>query len=154
MYSFHSIATLVFHMNYYVSATIKVLRGGPLDAKDELSFDCPPLSSLDDWERLLNKTWSEAEELASLIEQMPDSQLSETFVDEKHGTYYRCLQGPVEHCYYHLGQIAIIKSIRFGDIRDETWLLVTGEISKPVIQPNKMLSPMASRIPARATMPV
>lgn len=111
VYSLHTIATLVFHMNYYVSATIEVLRGGSLNAKDKLSFDCPPISSQDDWERLLNKTWADAEELASLIEQMPDSQLSDNFVDKQYGTYYRCLQGPIEHCHYHLGQIAVIKTI-------------------------------------------
>lgn len=44
--SFHSIATLVFHINYYIRATIEVLRGGSLDAKDALSFDSPPLSSV------------------------------------------------------------------------------------------------------------
>jgi len=115
--SFHSIATLVFHMNYYVAATIQVLRGGTLDAKDELSFDSPPVESARDWENLKDKTWSEAEELASLVERMPDDQLSEFFVEEKYGTYFRCLQGPVEHCHYHLGQIAMVKTLleRDGD---------------------------------------
>lgn len=107
----NTIAVLVFHMNFFVEATIKVLRGGPLDAKDEFSFDCPPIASEDDWERLLNKTWSDAEELASLIEKMPDEQLSEPFVDGKYGTCYRCLLGPIEHGYYHLGQVSILKTL-------------------------------------------
>lgn len=109
--SFHSIATLVFHMNYFVCATIKVLQNGPLDAHDRFSFDCPPVSSQEDWERLLNKTWADARELAGLIEQMPDSQLGENFVDKQYGTWYRCLLGLVEHCHYHLGQISMIKSL-------------------------------------------
>lgn len=113
--SFHSIATLVFHMNYYVSATITVLQGGELDAKDKLSFDCPPILSEQDWHARLDKTWADAEELAALIEQLPDGQLGDGFVDEKYGTYYRCLHGPIEHCHYHLGQIAIIKMM----LRDE-----------------------------------
>jgi hypothetical protein len=102
-------------MNYYVSATIGVVKGKPLDANDKFSFDCPLIASQEDWESLLNKTWSDAEELASLIERMPDSQLAEIFVDEKYGTWYRCLQGPVEHSHYHLGQIAIIKSLLAND---------------------------------------
>ena len=109
--SHHSIATLVFHMNYYVSATLSVLKGGALDAHDKLSFDCPPIASEEDWNRLTDKTFAEAEELASLIEALPDDQLSEYFVAEKYGTYYRCLQGPIEHCYYHLGQIAMVKAM-------------------------------------------
>ena len=108
---FHTIAALVYHMNYFVSATLKVMHGGPLDAKDTLSFDHPPIASQQDWESLLEKTWKEAEDLAVAIEQMPESQLGEHFVDEKWGNYYRCLHGPIEHCHYHLGQIALIQSI-------------------------------------------
>ena len=108
--SFHSIATLVFHINYYVGATIQVLQGGPLDAKDKFSFDAPSINSADDWQRLLEKSWADAEELATLIEALPDEVLSEPFVDPKYGTYYRCLQGPVEHGHYHLGQIAMLKT--------------------------------------------
>ena len=113
--SFHTIATLVFHMNYFVSATIAVLKGGPLDASESLSFDCPPISSKEDWSALLDKTWADAEELATLIERMPEQQLLEPFVEEQYGTYYRCLHGPIEHCHYHLGQISVIKAILDND---------------------------------------
>jgi hypothetical protein len=98
-------------MNYFVSATLRVTQGGPLDAKDKFSFDHPPIASQQDWESLLEKTWKEAEDLAVAIEQMPELQLEEHFVDEKWGNYYRCLHGPIEHCHYHLGQIALIQSI-------------------------------------------
>src|SRR4030095_6871274 len=37
--SFNTIAALVYHMNYYVSALIKVLRSEQLDARDKYSFD-------------------------------------------------------------------------------------------------------------------
>jgi DinB superfamily len=108
---FHTIAALVYHMNYFVSVTLKVMQGGPLDASEKVSFDHPPIASKQDWESLLEKTWKDVEELAVAIEQMPESQLGEHFVDEKWGTYYRCLHGPIEHCHYHLGQIALIKSM-------------------------------------------
>ena len=111
VYSFHTIATLVYHMNYYVSATLKVLLGGPLDAKDKYSFDLPPIRSQEDWEKLLDKTWTDAENFASLIERLPESALWENFVEEKYGNYYRCIHGPIEHCHYHLGQIVLIKKI-------------------------------------------
>ena len=111
MYSLHSIAELVYHNNYFVSATLKVLRGGPLDAHDKFSFDCPSITSQEDWDSLLDKTWTDVEELASLIAALPESRLSENFVDAKYGTYYRCLEGLTEHCHYHLGQISIIKTM-------------------------------------------
>ena len=111
VYSCNTIATLVFHMNYYVSAVLKVLQGSPLDAHDKYSFDHPPIRSLEDWEKLLDKIWTEAEKFASLIEQLPEDKLGETFSDEKYGTYYRNLHGIIEHTHYHLGQIVLIKKI-------------------------------------------
>jgi uncharacterized damage-inducible protein DinB len=109
VHDFNTIAVLVFHINYYVGGLIKVLQGGPLDIRDKYSFDCPPIESAEDWERLLGKTWAEAEQYIQLVEQLPDSILMEIFVDEKYGTYYRNLHGIVEHTHYHLGQIVLIK---------------------------------------------
>jgi len=111
VYGFNTIATLVFHINYYISAVTKVLQGGPLHAKDEYSFNHPPIHSQEDWENLLNKMWIDAQNFSSLIEQLPDSKLWEHFTDEKYGNYYRNLQGIIEHTHYHLGQIVLIKKI-------------------------------------------
>jgi hypothetical protein len=111
VYSFNTIAALVYHTNYYVSAVLKVLQGEPLHAKDKYSFDHPPIQSQEDWEKLLNKTWEDAENFATLIEQLPESKLGETFTDEKYGNYYRNIHGIIEHAHYHLGQIVLIKKI-------------------------------------------
>ena len=111
VYSINTIATLVYHTNYYVSVTLKVLQGEPLNAKDKYSFDLPPILSQEDWENLLNKVWTDAEKFAILIEQMPESKLWETFVDEKYGNYYRNIHGIIEHTHYHLGQIVLVKKI-------------------------------------------
>lgn len=111
VYSFNTIATLVYHINYYVSAVLKVLQGEPLNAKDEYSFNHPPILSGEDWERLLDKAWADAEHFATLIEQLPDSKLEENFTEEKYGNYYRNIHGIIEHTHYHLGQIVLIKKI-------------------------------------------
>jgi uncharacterized damage-inducible protein DinB len=110
-YSFNTIATLVFHMNYYVEAILKVLQGGPLDAHDRYSFDHAPVLSDKDWEKLLARTWTDAETLIQLIEQLPDQKLGDEFSDQKYGNYYRNLHGLIEHIHYHLGQIVLIKKI-------------------------------------------
>ena len=68
----NTIASLTYHMNYYAGAAIKVLQGEPLEAKDEYSFNLPPVQSRADWEKLLKKTWSDGEKFAQLIEQLPD----------------------------------------------------------------------------------
>jgi uncharacterized damage-inducible protein DinB len=111
VYSFNTIAILVYHINYYISAVLKVLEGGPLNASDKYSFSHPPIQSQDDWEKLLEKSWTEAEKFASLIEQLPESRLGENLADEKYGNYYRNLHGIIEHSHYHLGQIVLIKKI-------------------------------------------
>ncbi len=111
VYSFNTIATLVYHINYYVSAVINVLQGESLNAKDEDSFNHPPILSQQDWENLLNKTWADAENFANLIEALPEPKLWENIAEEKYGIYYRNLHGIIEHSHYHLGQIVLIKKI-------------------------------------------
>jgi hypothetical protein len=109
--SFNTIAALVYHINYFVSAVLTVLQGNPLDAHDKYSFDCPPILSQQDWENLLNKTFRDAEKFASLVGQLPESKLWEIFTDEKYGNYYSNLHGIIEHTHYHLGQIVLIKKV-------------------------------------------
>jgi hypothetical protein len=110
-YSLNSILALVYHINYYITAVTKVLEGEPLNASDKFSFNHPVVDSEQDWQNLLNKTWSDAEKFASLIEQLPDSKLWENFEDGKYGNYYRNIQGIIEHSHYHLGQIVLIKKL-------------------------------------------
>ena len=66
--SLNTIAALVFHMNYYVAAQIRVLQGGSLDAHDKYAFDLPAIKSEEDWRELCGRTFGDAETLAALIE--------------------------------------------------------------------------------------
>lgn len=114
VYSFNTIATLTYHVGYFVTAVLDVLHGKPLTSNDKYSFSHPPIHSEEDWQNMLNKMWAEAEEFASLVEQLPDEILWENFTEEKYGNYYRNLHGIIEHTHYHLGQIALIKKIVQG----------------------------------------
>lgn len=109
--SLNTIAALVYHINYYVSAVLKVLQGEALEAHDKFSFDVPSIQSQQDWETMLNKVWTDAESFANLVEHLPDEKLNEFLADEKYGNYFRNLHGIIEHSHYHLGQIVIIKKI-------------------------------------------
>lgn len=111
VYDFNTIAILVFHINYYVSGVMQVLKGGTLDIKDKYSFECPPIKNQEDWQHLVDKTLTEAEEFAKHIEVLPESALWEDFTDPKYGNYYKNLHGIIEHTHYHLGQIVLIKKI-------------------------------------------
>ena len=115
VYTFNTIAALVYHMNYYMSAVGKVLEGEPLNAHDKFSFDHPPILSQKDWEKLCDKTWTDAGNFAALIEQLPESKLGEDFSENKYGSYYRNINGVIEHIHYHLGQIVLIKKIIQAD---------------------------------------
>ena len=107
----NSIAVLVYHINYYVSAVLKVFEGGKLEASDKYSFDLSPLTNDEEWKALQDKAFAEAEKFANLVEQMPNEKFAQVFVDEKYGTYYRNIHGIIEHTHYHLGQISLIKKM-------------------------------------------
>ncbi|RYY90007.1 MAG: DUF1572 domain-containing protein [Chitinophagaceae bacterium] len=105
----NSIAALAYHIHFYVAAQRKVLEGGPLESSDRDAFAHPPIASEADWQGLLGKAKEDAEALAALIEALPEERFHETFVSERYGTYYRNIAGMIEHSYYHLGQIALLK---------------------------------------------
>lgn len=109
--SLNTIAMLTFHIDYYIAGIIPVFEGGALEIKDQYSFDLPSIESQEQWEVLLNKLWSDSEKFAELLAKMPDSKLNEVFVDEKYGNYQRNIDGMIEHAYYHLGQITLIKKM-------------------------------------------
>ncbi|TCZ69304.1 DinB family protein [Flaviaesturariibacter aridisoli] len=112
--SANSIAALTYHIHYYVAIQRRVLEGGTLDGRDSDAFRHPPIASEGDWQALLARCWSDAEALAALVEDLPDSRLDETFVAEKYGSWYRNLLGMIEHSYYHLGQIVLLKKALAG----------------------------------------
>lgn len=111
VYSFNTIAALVYHINYYISTVLPVLRGGSLNASDRYSFDLSPIESEKDWEALLKKLWSGAENFAAQVEQFPEHKLWDDFSEGKYGNYFRNIQGIIEHTHYHLGQIVLIKKM-------------------------------------------
>ncbi|SFO10244.1 Protein of unknown function [Paenimyroides ummariense] len=113
--SLNTIAVLAQHIHYYVSGVLNVFNGGTLDIKDQFSFDFPPVESQEQWNLFLNRFWNDAEEFARKVEAMNDDKLNSVFVDEKYGTYHRNIEAMIEHSYYHLGQIVLIKKMLLQD---------------------------------------
>lgn len=107
----NTIADLAQHIHYYISGVLNVFNGGSLDIKDQFSFDFPPIQSQDEWNIFLNKFWKDSEQFALKVEAMSDEKLNDVFVDEKYGTYRRNIESMIEHSYYHLGQIVLIKKL-------------------------------------------
>lgn len=107
----NTISDLAQHIHYYIKGVKNVLLGGNLEISDQYSFDFPPIESQQQWENFLENFWKDSEEFSTLIETLPQEKLNEDFVEKKYGTYLRNLDGMIEHCYYHLGQIVLIKKI-------------------------------------------
>ncbi|MEM9544836.1 MAG: DinB family protein [Bacteroidota bacterium] len=106
--SLNTIAALAYHVNYYVAGVLNVFEGGNLEIRDKYSFDLKNLENPTDWKNFLNSMWSNAEKFANHVERMTEEQLGQPFVDEKYGTYRRNIEGMIEHCYYHLGQVSLL----------------------------------------------
>lgn len=116
--SLNTVADLAQHIHYYISGINTVFKGGNLEIKDKFSFDFLPIKSQGEWNAFLSKFWNDAEEFASLIEQLPEGKLDEAFVDKKYGTYLRNIEAMIEHSYYHLGQIVLIKKLLIQSSQD------------------------------------
>lgn len=107
----NTIAALTFHVNYYLIGLIQVLDGGELEIKDKYSFDMAPIEKAEDWTKLVETLLSNAEKFADRVEKLPEEKLDQPFVHEKYGSYFRNIEAVVEHAYYHLGQISLIKKM-------------------------------------------
>ncbi|NBC58310.1 MAG: DUF1572 domain-containing protein, partial [Bacteroidetes bacterium] len=100
---------LAQHIHYYINGVKNAFLKGKLDIKDKYSFDFPEIASQAEWKAFLNKFWKDTEELAKHIEKFDDEQLKLSFVEKKYGTNCQNINALIEHAYYHLGQIVLIK---------------------------------------------
>lgn len=107
----NTIAALTFHINYYLAGLLPVLAGGKLSISDKYSFDTRPILSKNDWDKLVEEFLSNAAQFALWVTELEDAKLDEPFADEKYGSYLRNIEGVIEHSYYHLGQIVLIKKL-------------------------------------------
>lgn len=107
----NTIALLTFHINYYIKGLLNVFEGGTLEIKDKYSFDLPEIKSETDWNNLVNEFISNSEKFILHVEQLDDKVLNQDFVKEEYGSYLRNIEAQIEHSYYHLGQISLIKKM-------------------------------------------
>ena len=107
----NTIALLTFHVTYYLKGILNVFQGGNLEIKDKFSFDMPEISSETDWLNLVNEFVNNAEKFIHHVEKMDDNLLTQPFVKEEYGTYLRNIEAQIEHSYYHLGQVSLIKKL-------------------------------------------
>ena len=109
--SLNSIADLTFHMNYYLAGVLQVFEGGELEIRDKFSFDYQPIESQKEWEQLIDKFSNDAEKFVKAVAHMSNEDLDQDFVKKEYRNYFRNIMLMSEHCYYHLGQIMLIKKM-------------------------------------------
>ena len=107
----NTIALLTFHINYYIEALTEILKGGPLEEKDSLSFKMTPLQNEQEWISLKQKLYNNIKLFSNLVDTLSQEDLKQVFIKDTYGTYERNILGLLEHSHYHMGQIAILKKL-------------------------------------------
>ncbi|MBI1307192.1 MAG: DUF1572 domain-containing protein [Bacteroidetes bacterium] len=107
----NSIAMLAYHVNYYLKGLSEAFVTGELLIRDKNSYDLPEIESENDWQNLINELKVNAEKFAGLVELIPEERLIQKFIDEKYGSWLRNIEGVIEHSYYHLGQISLLRKL-------------------------------------------
>lgn len=109
--SLHNIAALAQHVHYYIAGILNVFNGENLDIKDIYSFDFPPINTIEQWHTFLAVFWTDAASFTQKLEEMGEDTLNSIFVKKEYGTYHFNINTLIEHSYYHLGQIVLIKKL-------------------------------------------
>ncbi len=109
LHTFNTLAELTFHINYYIGGINDFLETGNLSISDKFSFDCPVILSQIDWNELKDSLFYNCNKFAINLDSIGLVKLNSVFVDKKYGTYRRNIEGVIEHAYYHLGQVVLIK---------------------------------------------
>ena len=107
----NSVAGLVFHINYYLEGVNTALKDGVLEISDANSFDGFAVSNETEWKALVMRFEMSANRFIETVRHLFLADLQECFFKAEYGTVLRNIDVMVEHCYYHLGQIRLIKKL-------------------------------------------
>ena len=107
----NSIADLARHLDYYIKGIIGVLEGGSLDMHDAESFSFAPIRSQKEWEECMESLWNHASEFSRLVAGLSPQEMEAPFANAQYGSNYHNINAMIQHIYYHLGQIVVIKKL-------------------------------------------
>lgn len=110
----NTIALLTFHINYYLQGLNDAFESGKLEIRDKYSFNATPINSEEDWQNLIDSFITNAERFIKQVAKLDETKLHEPFIDPMYGDYHRNIEGMIEHTYYHLGQISLIRKLIEG----------------------------------------
>lgn len=110
----NSMYRLAYHVDYYLRGLCRVLEKNELKISDRFSFPEAEIDAPDRWENFKIDLQLNAQRLISLVQNMTDAALDATFVQPQYGSNRRNLEALIEHSYYHLGQMTLIKKLLRG----------------------------------------
>lgn len=111
VHGLNSALELIFHIGYYSEGIAEVLNGGPLSIKDAYSFHVPPINSEEDWKAFRTRLEQSSKALIQLASQMPEKSWDQDFADGTYGSIEQNIEGFIEHAYYHLGQLRLVRKL-------------------------------------------
>jgi uncharacterized damage-inducible protein DinB len=119
--SVNSIASILQHLTFWNRVIVKRVNGIIVAVTADNGFSGPFLHDEEDWNRLKADNISSAYELAEAIRNFDEARLEQPILPE-HASAYKNLQGSVEHVYYHLGQIVILKQLIRAESQEVNYL--------------------------------
>lgn len=116
--SANSIAAILFHLQFYNNVVKDRLAGINTAIPDANGFDVPKMKNAADWKLQQQNCFASAHALMEVVSALPDEKLFEALTSNG-VTLYKTLHGVVEHAYYHLGQVVMLKKIIRTKLRIE-----------------------------------
>lgn len=107
----NSLSDLCFHVSYYTEGFNQYFKENTFTIKDKFSFDYPSVNSEEDWYELKNNMITSAISFSDHAAALNSDRLDEVFVQENYGSLRRNIEAIIEHSYYHLGQVSLIKKL-------------------------------------------
>lgn len=108
--STNTIAALLYHLTFYNNVVARRIKGIGTDIPESNGFDLPTITSAADWAQLKQDNITSSHELAEAIRSVDEARLEEPIM-AGYSSFYKNMQGCVEHVHYHLGQIVLLKNL-------------------------------------------
>jgi hypothetical protein len=106
----NTIAGLVHHLMYWNGVILQRIQNHDPQIPESNGFDVQALATEKDWQLLIEQTKHSYIKLAEAIKRFPTERLNAPTNFGK-SNFGKNLFGIVEHAYYHLGQMVMIKKM-------------------------------------------
>lgn len=106
----NTIAGLTHHLLYWNKVIMQRMQGDDPFIPDSNGFDVGELTSEEAWQKLVTDVRQSFIDLSTAIRDFPQDRLQD-LTKSGRSTIADNLYGIIEHAYYHLGQMLIIKNL-------------------------------------------